>query len=386
MPEVAVRAALLSLLHCALAAVDGRRAVREILAGRVGPRRSRAFAVGKAAAAMWLGAHDALGSLLEGGLVVTTAGDPRALAARAAGAEILTAAHPLPDADSLAAGNRLLECLAALPADVDPLLLISGGASSLAEVPRAGVTLAELRAVAAQGLAGGVPIDALNRRRAALSALKAGGLTRAIAGRRALALFLSDVPGDDPAVIGSGLLAPLPGDLIERRIVASLGEALRAIVAAAARAPLFASLPVHVEPQRLRGAAAPAGRRLGRALVAATPGLYVCGGETTVTLPAMPGRGGRNQHLALAAARELRGHAGVALLACGTDGVDGASDDAGALVDGGTWQRALDGGVDPRRALEQADSGRALEAAGDLLHTGVTGTNVGDIVIGLKFS
>lgn len=347
----------------------------------------RAFAVGKAAAAMWLGAHDALGSALEGGLVVTTSGEPRALdAARAAGAEVLIAAHPLPDARSLAAGRALLDGLMALPGDLDPLLLISGGASSLVEVPRAGVSLAELREVAARGLAGGVPIGELNRRRAACSALKGGGLTRALGMRAALALFVSDVPGDDPAVIGSGLLAPLPGDRVERRMVATLPDALRAAAAAAPAQRELAALPVHVDARRLDGEAALAGRRLGSALLEAAPGLYVGGGETTVTLPAAPGRGGRNQHLALAAAGVLRGRSDVALLACGTDGVDGATDDAGALVDGGTWQRVIDGGLDPQTALERADAGTALAAAGDLVHTGPTGTNVGDIVIGLKLS
>lgn len=377
---------MLALLWRALESVDGRRAVRAAFfeAGAT-LGRCRAFAVGKAAAAMWLGARDALGGRLDGGLVITAMGDPiRREAARAAGAEVLTAAHPLPDERSLAAGRRLLDALRILPADVEPLLLISGGASSLVESPRPGVTLDALREVAARGLAGGLPITELNRRRAALSLLKAGGLTRALGDRPALALFVSDVPADDPAVIGSGLLAPLPGDRVERRVVATIDDALRAVAAAAATAPALASLPVRVESQRLDGDAALAGARLGSMLRQAPPGLYVCGGETTVTLPASPGRGGRNQHLALAAAAELRGQHGAVLLACATDGVDGASNDAGALVDGGSWQRALDGGIDPARALAAADSGRALEAAGDLLHTGPTGTNVGDIVIGLK--
>lgn len=334
---------------------------------------------------MWLGARDALADALEGGLVITIAGNCSLLeAARAAGAEVLVAAHPLPDARSLAAGQRLLDGLATLPAEVEPLLLISGGASSLAEVPRAGVTLDALREVAEQGLATGVPIAELNRRRAALSALKGGSLTRALGGRSALALFVSDVPGDDPGVIGSGLLAPVPGDRIERRIVATLADALHAVATGAAAETPLAALKVRVDPDRLCGEAGTAGEDLARMLCAAPPGLYVLGGETTVSLPAAPGRGGRNQHLALAAARLLSGRDGVALLACGTDGIDGASDDAGAIVDGGTWQRILDAGIDPARALERADAGTALEAAGDLVHTGPTGTNVGDIVICLK--
>jgi hydroxypyruvate reductase len=200
--------------------------------------------------------------------------------------------------------------------------------------------------------------------------------------REALALFLSDVPGDDPAVIGSGLLAAVPGDQVERRIVGSVGHALRAVAAAAT-----AAVPrVEVSAERLVGEAALQGEKIARWLQAAAPGLYLWGGETTVTLPAQPGRGGRNQHLALAAARQLAGDARCLLLAGGTDGVDGQSSDAGALVDGGTWQRAQDGGCDAHAALAGADSGTALEAAGDLVHTGPTGTNVGDIVMGLKLS
>jgi hydroxypyruvate reductase len=105
-----------------------------------------------------------------------------------------------------------------------------------------------------------------------------------------------------------------------------------------------------------------------------------------VRLPPTPGRGGRNQHLALAAALELErsGVAGACLLAAGTDGIDGASPDAGAVVDAGTCARARDGGFDPRVSLARADSGSLLEASGDLLHTGATLTNVGDLVLALN--
>jgi hydroxypyruvate reductase len=110
----------------------------------------------------------------------------------------------------------------------------------------------------------------------------------------------------------------------------------------------------------------------------------VWGGESTVALPSQPGRGGRNQHLALAAAIELAGSEAISLLAAGTDGIDGASDDAGAVVDGATCGRGSEAGLDAREHLLQADSGTFLEECGDLLHTGPTGTNVGDLVIGRK--
>jgi glycerate 2-kinase len=110
----------------------------------------------------------------------------------------------------------------------------------------------------------------------------------------------------------------------------------------------------------------------------------VWGGESTVQLPENPGRGGRNQHLALAAARIIAGHDNLLLLVAGTDGTDGVTSDAGALVDGETCSRVALSEIDVQATLQRADSGTALAAAGDLIHTGPTGTNVGDIVIGLK--
>ncbi len=114
--------------------------------------------------------------------------------------------------------------------------------------------------------------------------------------------------------------------------------------------------------------------------------VYVWGGESTVTLPENPGRGGRNQHLALAAARVIAGHENLMLLVAGTDGTDGVTSDAGALVDGETCSRVALAELDVQEALQRADSGTALQAAGDLISTGPTGTNVGDIVIGLKLT
>ncbi len=114
------------------------------------------------------------------------------------------------------------------------------------------------------------------------------------------------------------------------------------------------------------------------------PGLHIWGGETTVMLPPEPGRGGRNQHLALAAAAELAGTPGVYFLSAGTDGTDGPTDDAGALVDGGTLERAALDGFEARSCLAAANAGSLLESSGDLVQTGPTGTNVMDLMIGLK--
>jgi hydroxypyruvate reductase len=130
--------------------------------------------------------------------------------------------------------------------------------------------------------------------------------------------------------------------------------------------------------------AAACGATVARSLLAAKPGIHVWGGETVVRLPSDPGRGGRNQQLALAAAEVLQGREDILLLAAGSDGSDGASEDAGALVDGDTISRGRDAGFDAPACLAAADAGSFLEASGDLLHTGPTGTNVMDLIIALK--
>jgi hydroxypyruvate reductase len=164
-------------------------------------------------------------------------------------------------------------------------------------------------------------------------------------------------------------------------LVATLDDARRA----AADAARHLGLGARVHPELVAGEAVAAGARLAQALRQAAPGeVQIWGGETTVRLPPVPGRGGRCQTLALAAARALAGCDDVWLLAAGTDGSDGPGDDAGALVDGGTTARAALHGIDAAQALAAADAGTLLEASGDLMQTGPTGTNVMDLVLGLR--
>jgi hydroxypyruvate reductase len=329
---------------------------------------------------MALGAHEALGDSIARTLVITKRGHLDPEVGAIPGVTALEAGHPIPDASSLRAGEVLREWTAALRGTERPLWLISGGASSLVEVLREGITLADLAQLNRDALAAGTPIGALNATRAALSHIKGGALIAQLDGRAGDALFLSDVPGDDPAVIGSGLLAPVPGDRIRRRVIANAERAIEA----AAEALRARGARVWCAPERLAGDAATAGAHCVRTLQEADADACVWGGETTVQLPAAPGRGGRNQHLALAAALALRGERKSTVLAAGTDGDDGTTDDAGAIVDCGTCERILDAGLDAATCLARADSGTALEASGDLIHTGPTGTNVGDLVIGLR--
>jgi hydroxypyruvate reductase len=308
------------------------------------------------------------------------------------------------------AGARLLAFLHDAPTEATMLFLISGGASSLVEVLPPAMSLAELQQVNRWLMGSGWDIHRMNVLRKRLSAIKGGRLAAWLKGQRTVQLLISDVPGDDPGDIGSGLLIPDDGaavegpslpewlhDLLRRippsplpppaafaavetHIVASLDQALSAAAAAAHRQ----GYQVWRDAQRLHGEAAATGRRLARTLIDGAPGIYLWGGETTMCLPAMPGRGGRNQHLALAAAEVLAGHDKVWLLAAGSDGSDGPGADAGALVDGGTVARGGLDGLDAADCLRRADAGSFLAASGDLINTGPTGTNVMDVVIGLK--
>jgi glycerate 2-kinase len=385
------RELVLDLLQEGLAAVDGRRCVRAALGGGAAEVARAAghgpvwlAAVGKAASAMTLGAHDALGARIERALIITRSGHVAADLEALAGIEIVTGAHPVPDARSLAAGQRLLEWVEELPAGVEPLFLISGGASSLAEVPVPGMTLEDLEGFTSLALASGMAIGELNARRIARSQIKGGMLTARLRGRPAQALFVSDVPGDDPGVIGSGLLGPASSgpDRVQRTIVASIGQA----VEAARQAAAGRGLSVHAPTARFDASAARVAARCAHELLLSAAEVCVWGGESTVHLPSHPGRGGRNQHLALTAAKLIAGHPELMLLAAGTDGTDGVTEDAGALVDADSCGRVALAGLDVDRCLAQADSASALAAAGDLVHTGPTGTNVGDVVIGLKLT
>jgi glycerate 2-kinase len=376
------RRLLLALLQAALARVDGRAATRAALSGRTGTRPVHLAAVGKAAGSMALGARDALAGRIARSLVITKDGHAPAGIESLPDLELIESSHPVPDARSLAAGERLATWADELPTDVEPLVLVSGGASSLVEALVSGATLEDLVSINRTGLAGGLDIAALNARRASLSQLKAGRFARRLAGRGALALFISDVPGDDPDVIGSGLMGRTAGapDDIERRIVACVDDA----TAAAAAAAQQAGLRVALSEDRFEGDAARLAVRFVHELTHIDARVAIWGGESTLTLPSRPGRGGRNQHLALAAARLISGDDELVLMAAGTDGTDGPTTDAGAIVDGETCARLAVAEIDAEEALRAADSGTALAASGDLIDTGPTGTNVGDLVIGLR--
>jgi hydroxypyruvate reductase len=354
------------------------------------------------------GAQDVIGHNLVDALIITKKGHAESLPW-----PVLEAGHPLVDESSLEAGRQLLAFADRIPKDASVIVLISGGASALVEALPPQISLERFQEINRWILGSGLDINDYNRIRRRLSRLKGGRLAKLLYPRRVLCLVVSDVPGNDLRAIGSGPLvadedlrrpltlrrlpdfitealahmppAPAPDDAcfqnVKREIVATLDNAKSAAVEAAKEQGYQAML----ETGFISGDALEAGARLARKLLNAEPGtVHVWGGETTVQLPPSPGRGGRNQSLALAAAMMLRGHDDAWLLSAGTDGTDGPTDDAGALVDGSTVTRGESAGLNAEQALAQADAGTFLEASGDLIQTGPTGTNVMDIMLGLR--
>lgn len=369
----------------AISAVDPERLVREELARRQMTRFDAVLAVGKASSAMARGVRETLAGMSAKGfspkrLLIRPHSSPGLLDP---GWEQKTGGHPLPDRQSLAAGERLRSWLEGIAPEQTLLALISGGASACLELPSPGIGLHDLVEAHRVLLASGLPIGAVNAARQQLSALKGGGALRFTKGR-VLALLLSDVPGDDPGIIASGLFADPALARVENVVIGSVRLAT-GMVAAGARRQGFS-----VTEGELTGEASQVARDLvvrGRSLEGPAVAL-VLGGETTVTVKSGEGRGGRNGELALAAARELaNGLAGQeeVVLALATDGEDGTTGTAGAVVGSGAWQAVRRAGIDPEAALNRHDSLPALEKVpGALLRTGVTGTNVGDLALYLR--
>lgn len=404
-----MRQQLLELFQLGLDAVHGQLAVREYLTSQVNIRsQCIVVAIGKAAQAMAMGCEEALSDKLHKGLLITKYqhSNPGHLSAKW---HIIESAHPVPDQNSLEAGQHLLDFLNHPEYQRHPVVfLLSGGSSSLVEVLPKEHDHDFLQRVNDWLLSSGLAIHEINHVRKKISMIKGGKLLHHLAGRNIYALMISDVPGDHPHVIGSGLLFPgteqlpdidLPGWLeihvsdnkieplypvasnVVHQVIASNLKARQAIQSAAGGM----QNRVFLYEEMLQGDAAEKGRELAVYLAnEAQPGIHVWGGETTVTLPEKPGRGGRNQHLALSAAIELKDNPHITLLAAGTDGTDGPTEDAGAVVDGGTVSRGELAGLEARVCLVNADSGSFLEAAGDLVSTGPTGTNVMDLVVAIK--
>lgn len=301
--------------------------------------------------------------------------------------EVVEAAHPVPDAASVAAAERALALVSGLSEDDLVLALISGGGSSLLSLPAPGVTLAEKQAVTRELLKSGASIREINETRKRLSAIKGGKLAAAAMPARVVTLAISDVPGDDPSVIASGPTVPPPSAdpfLLTRCRTQVIATGVGSLLAAAEVARAAGVTPL-ILGDRIEGEAREVAKALaGVAISCAEHGLPVkppcvllSGGETTVTVRGS-GRGGRNTEFLLALALALDGHPRVSAIACDTDGIDGTEENAGAILKPGTLARAAAAGLDARAHLANNDAYAFFDALGDLVVTGPTRTNVND--------
>jgi len=396
-------------------------------------RRTFIIAFGKASLPMAESLADILGDRLTAGVVI-----PKHAAGRTLNLlTIMEGGHPVPDERSLAAGQRVIELLSGLCADDLVFCLISGGGSALMAAPVGGVTLSDLQALTSALLACGASVDEINILRRHLDRLKGGGLARMASPARVVSLILSDVVGNPLEAIASGPTAPDPTTCADAlavldkyqlpgRIPASVLSVLRSgqetlkpgddvfqnvdniLIGSnllAAQAALKQAEVEGFHPYLLRadlqGEAREVAVELCRTLrwawqtgdPAPRPACIVTGGETTVTLregslaypPGQAGHGGRNQELALASVTELANFPDVMLVALATDGEDGPTDAAGAVVTGETFARAYALGLDPVDYLRRNDSYPFFAALDDLLKPGSTGTNVNDLTFLFTF-
>ena len=414
MPFDRQRALLRQLFDAAIASADPRLVVPAHVPA---PPRGRTVVVGagKASAAMAQAFERSWTGDLSG-LVITRYGP----AVRCERIEIVESAHPVPDAHGEAAARRMLDQVKGLTADDLVVALVSGGGSALMPLPAPGLTLADKQAINRALLRSGAAIGEMNAVRKHLSAIKGGRLAVAAHPARVATLLISDVPGDDPAVIASGPTVPDASTFAEARaVLAHYGitgpaSVIRHLEAAQNETPkpgdpAFAGDEVRViaRPQQALEAAAGLARSAGLMPVilgdaiegearevarvmagiarqvrrhgqpAAAPCVLLSGGETTVTVRGN-GRGGRNVEFLLALAIALGSEAAVSAIAGDTDGVDGAEEVAGAIITPDTLARAGALGLSPAHLLENNDAHSFFAALGDQIITGPTLTNVND--------
>ncbi|VAW10643.1 D-glycerate 2-kinase [hydrothermal vent metagenome] len=412
------RAFLKALFEAGIAAADPALVVPPALPPR--PRgRVVVVGAGKASAAMAQALEEAWDGPLEG-LVVTRTG----YGAPCRRIEIVEAAHPVPDTAGLAGAARMLKLVEGLGRDDLVIALISGGGSSLLCLPPAQVGLKVKQQVNAILLASGAPIAEMNAVRKHLSCIKGGRLAAAAAPAKVVSLVISDIPGDDAALVASGptiaddtgrevaleivrryamdlpkpamdwlanpaAAAPSPSDPVFDRHEVHLIAAAQMSLEAAAAGARADGLSAHILSDAMEGEARDAGgshAAIARQMVTrgqpfTAPAVLLSGGETTVTLSAagrQEGRGGRNTEFLLGFALGIDGLAGISALAADTDGIDGSEDNAGAFADGGSITRLRQLGHDPKAMLARNDAWGAFDVLGDLLITGPTRTNVND--------
>jgi glycerate 2-kinase len=431
-----VREQLIDLYGAAVAGANVESLTANAVASIALERRQRVwvFAFGKAAHAMAAAAVTTLQRALAeiAGGVVVAPDDGEAPAGTIA---MMVGDHPVPGRRSFAAASRIRQLLTQKRGTDLGIVLISGGASSLIAAPLRGMSEADLSQMYELVLTSGLDIHKMNAVRKRFSLWGGGRMALALAPARTYCFAVSDVPGDDLSTIGSGPCAPDPifvqqviNLLQSAQLYAKVSSSFRQFLADTARGtipetpkpthPAFAHVTAHViannkvalnavagsarqsgftvtvQDQPLVGDASAAGARVAEALVgirdraeAGSAHCVVWGGETTVGIRGPAPAGGRCQELALAAAKHFADAGdrarGIGLIAAGTDGRDGSTDAAGAIVDASTWASIAATGRDPAAALRSHESYDALASANALFKPGLTGTNVMDVVIGL---
>ena len=331
------------------------------------------LAVGKAASGMCAGALSALAHPCPA-LVVTKYQhtDPKVLAFD--NVTVIESAHPVPDENSLAAGDALIQAVQTLNANNQLLLLVSGGASALAELLPKKTSLEQWQQLTDQMLSQGFNIGQINSVRKETSLIKDGKLLSHFKGKRVKVLAISDVEGDSISVIGSGI-----GDTASVHCDSQTDLIATNAIAREAAASHANSLgySVNSNTENMYHDVHKVAAQIAEQLLTAQPGSYIFGGEPTVVLPENPGSGGRNQSLALALAIAIKGRADIHILVAGTDGSDGPTDAAGGIVDGSTVKET----ATAQAFLDDADAGTYLRQQNAIFITGPTNTNVMDLVI-----
>ena len=404
---------LIDLFNAAVEAADPHTALAKVLPERP---KGRTIVIGAGKGAAQLAA--AFETLWDGpvaGVVVTRYG----YAVPCRSIKVLEAAHPVPDQAGMLATAALFSAVADLTVDDLVVALICGGGSSLLPAPLPGLELSDEIELNQALLASGAPISAMNIVRKQISGIKGGKLAVAAAPAKVISLIVSDVPGDDPAQVASGptvgdpsgpadaLIAisaynielpkkvqsfienlpvkPIPKVVPFGNKVHIIASASKSLEAAALLAETR-GIPAIVLSDAIEGEAREIAKM--HAAIAlqiadrnrpfASPVVLLSGGETTVTLGAAGGRGGRNSEFLLSLALEIEGRARISALAADTDGIDGSEDNAGAFCDGQTTAAMRWAGIDPARALIRHDAWKAFEAVDALFQPGPTGTNVND--------
>lgn len=397
----------------AIKAVYPENAVKKALESLENERRIKALAIGKAAWRMAKAARESLKGRISEGIVITKYGHSMG---DIEGFEILEAGHPIPDDNGIRATETALDMVKDLREEDLLLFLVSGGGSSLFELPAENVELRDLIDITNQLLKSGATISEINAVRKHLSKVKGGRFAEIVKPAQIFSLVLSDVLGDKLDAIASGPAYPdsttsqdalriiqkygikltsrvsnamnneTPKSLenVETKIIGSVFIACEAAKTAAEKLGYNSMILTATLDCEAREAGAFLGgivrEIVSRDRPVKRPCAVILGGETVVQVKGN-GLGGRNQELALSAARGIEGLDNVVIASVATDGTDGPTDAAGGIVDGETVMRLGEKGIDVEEALDNNDSYHALEAAGDLLNTGPTGTNVNDLII-----